>query len=374
MRLLLLTDGLFPFALGGMQKHSSILIRKFQKAGIDLTVVHCGGEDYSSDKFIQEFGGEVKEIFVPFIDRSKLPGHYLRASKKYAKSIAERIDVKTFDLIYAQGFSGYELAKLNDRPPLLLNLHGLEMYQGQSNLKSKIDSKRLKKIATENIKNADYVYSFGGHINKILEDLRIDPKRILLQMNGISADWIRTEELPLRKCSRFIFIGREERRKGILELNQAIKTLSASGKEFTIDFVGPISKSLDQFKEVVYHGVIKDKTKLTELLDRSDCLICPSYSEGMPTVIAEAMARGCAIIATDVGAVSRQFDENGVLLEQPEPNMISKAMSDLMDLSESEFLELRQRSIEKAKASFTWEKIAQNKIEQFNSILAAKTI
>ena len=41
----------------------------------------------------------------------------------------------------------------------------------------------------------------------------------------------------------------------------------------------------------------------------SDVLVVPSLSEGMPTVILEAMARGKAVIATDVGAVSDLVSE-----------------------------------------------------------------
>ena len=87
MHVLLLTDGLFPFALGGMQKHSSILIKKLSSKGINVTAVHCGGEGYSMKEFQREFGYDVKEVFIPFIDNSKLPDHYIRASLKYAERI-----------------------------------------------------------------------------------------------------------------------------------------------------------------------------------------------------------------------------------------------------------------------------------------------
>ena len=248
------------------------------------------------------------------------------------------------------------------------------MFQDQSNLKSKIDARRLHKIATKTIKSADYVYSFGGHIDEILKDLYVEGNRILLQMNGIASDWISPKELSLKQCRRFIFIGRDERRKGIIELNEAVKNLVKANADFSVDFIGPISKELEQFEQVTYHGVIKDKNKLIELLDNSDCLLCPSYSEGMPTVIAEAMARGCAIIATDVGAVSRQFAENGVLLESSDPKKISDAMLYLMNKSPEEFLELRKKSIKKASDEFTWERIVQTKIEQFKKILNSEPI
>ena len=39
-------------------------------------------------------------------------------------------------------------------------------------------------------------------------------------------------------------------------------------------------------------------------LDECDVLLLPSLSEGMPTVVLEAMARGLKIIGTDVGAMS----------------------------------------------------------------------
>ena len=52
------------------------------------------------------------------------------------------------------------------------------------------------------------------------------------------------------------------------------------------------------------------------MYDSCDILLCPSYSEGMPNVILEAMSRGLAIIATNVGAIRLLVSEdNGVLLQ-----------------------------------------------------------
>ncbi|MGB0418765.1 MAG: glycosyltransferase family 4 protein, partial [Opitutales bacterium] len=68
-------------------------------------------------------------------------------------------------------------------------------------------------------------------------------------------------------------------------------------------FIGPIpkEKQLD-LPWVQYRGSVSDQDALKAELDQGDVLVCPSYSEGMPTVILEAMARGLAIVATDVGA------------------------------------------------------------------------
>ena len=54
----------------------------------------------------------------------------------------------------------------------------------------------------------------------------------------------------------------------------------------------------------------------------------PSLSEGMPTVILEAMARGKAVIATDVGAVSELVsEENGVLIQAGSVEELSNALT-----------------------------------------------
>ena len=46
MNVAILTDGIIPFVLGGMQRHSSNLIRSLSKRGVNITIYHCV---YNSD-------------------------------------------------------------------------------------------------------------------------------------------------------------------------------------------------------------------------------------------------------------------------------------------------------------------------------------
>ena len=56
-------------------------------------------------------------------------------------------------------------------------------------------------------------------------------------------------------------------------------------------------------------------------------MVCPSYSEGMPNVILEAMARGLAIIATDVGAIAEMVDStNGILMANNKSPLIMSSI------------------------------------------------
>ena len=114
--------------------------------------------------------------------------------------------------------------------------------------------------------------------------------------------------------------------------------------------MGPIDESKQiQDSKITYHGPIFDADKLKDILDSMDVLVCPSYSEGMPNVIMEGMARGCAIIATDVGAVSEMLsgtngwllNTNSKIVSELEKSMIKAIMTDNM-------LTLKKESISKA--------------------------
>ena len=135
MKILFLTDGIFPFQLGGMQKHSLMLIRQFADRLIDLRVVHCGGLDYSPEAFSALFSHEqqkhVSETYVKFPKTDPFPGHYIRESKAYSKNAYFELepDLHSFDLIYAQGFTAWHFIKEKHRKqfncPITVNFHGL---------------------------------------------------------------------------------------------------------------------------------------------------------------------------------------------------------------------------------------------------------
>jgi glycosyltransferase involved in cell wall biosynthesis len=127
--------------------------------------------------------------------------------------------------------------------------------------------------------------------------------------------------------------------------------------DFEFHFVGPIpeEKRLKE-KNIVYHGEIRVKKKLSEVIQSCQVLVCPSWSEGLPNVILEAMANGLAVIATDVGATRILVnDANGILLSDSQPTSIQTAMNKILDLPPLEIEKKRSSSLAKIKKEFTWE-------------------
>ncbi len=381
MKIALLTDGIWPYVIGGMQKHSYLLCKHLANAGIQVHLYYTADNDLEKSALSAIF--EKKELenitgfFISFSSVIKVPGHYLMESYKYSKAIFDvfRHYRNEYDLIYIQGFSGwYTLTHKKDLniPPCLVNFHGLEMFQPSASLTSWLQNQMFRPFVKKILKSADYVQSLGGKLTDSLNKTGIPENKIILSGIGIEDKWLSEEIMHFDKETKriFTFIGRYERRKGISELTCAIRNnINLYNAEF--HFIGPIpaDKMLTN-DNVYYYGLLQNEEQIKRLLDKTDFLLVPSYSEGMPTVILEAMARSCAIIATDVGAVSELVsNKNGILVKSPKE--IEKAIKEALQMNR-EIITEKQKYSRSLVEKFTWNRLVKKMIETINSKILLK--
>ncbi len=373
MRIALLTDGIYPYVIGGMQKHSFYLAKYFAIHKIEVDLYHTAKnseEAHSLNCFTEEEKKYINSFVIPFPKLDKLPGHYIRESYAYSSAIYDELKRnKPVDFIYVQGFCGMKLLE-NKRElniPVSVNFHGLEMFQKAANFKSKLEQYLFKRPVLRSLRSADIVFSLGGKLTDILIDVRIPKNKIIQIPIGIDESWIKKEEIKPYSKIKFLFIGRYERRKGIEELTKVLKALEGN-TNFDFEFIGAIPKDKQlSASNIHYHGSISDVNKIKEIVSKADVLVCPSYSEGMPTVILEAMASGLAIIASDVGAVNEEVDsKNGILIEAGDINGLRKSIEEFIKMPQEKLLEMKQHSIQKIKKGFLWEDVILRTIEEIN--------
>jgi uncharacterized membrane protein YqjE len=83
-------------------------------------------------------------------------------------------------------------------------------------------------------------------------------------------------------------------------------------------------------------------------------------SEGMPTVILEAMARGLVVIASDVGAVDELVSaDNGWLIPPGNPDALKDAMTAALALNAQELEDKKRASIAMVSSRFKWTQVAE---------------
>lgn len=375
MKIALLTDGIYPYVIGGMQKHSYFLAKYLARNKINVDLYHFKSIDnhnlpnpFNADELLY-----IKTFEIDYPSTIWFPGHYLYKRYLYSKKVLRvfLLENRKYDFVYAKGFSAWAL--LNKRKkhklkiPVGLNFHGYEMFQRWPSVISGLKLQILKYPALYNMRKADHLFSYGAKISKIIER-KVSKNKLIEIPSGIDKKWITSKIKPSSQQLNFVFVGRAERRKGIIEINKTIKSIDNKFNA-NFHFIGPIEPNLKIFdSRVTYHGTIYDSEDLKIILDQMDILLCPSYSEGMPNVIMEAMSRGLAIIATDVGAVSKLVDEeNGWLIN---PRGLEKNLnSSIVRAIKTECNEIdkkKKRSLNKIKF-FTWEKVILQLINRIKS-------
>lgn len=132
-----------------------------------------------------------------------------------------------------------------------------------------------------------------------------------------------------------LFLARIEKYKGIYEALESYKIIKKKIDNVRLFIVGDGS-DLENAKSyvkncglegVVFTGYLEGIAKY-KILASSYCYILPTYGEGMPLTILEAMAAGLPIIVTNVGAIPEVVENgiNGIILNSPSPNLFANAV------------------------------------------------
>jgi len=149
---------------------------------------------------------------------------------------------------------------------------------------------------------------------------------IQLGTTTVSSDLLRNfsisekaEKLAADPLVKILFLSRVEKEKGVIEAMEAVTMLRAKGKPVALTVAGDgaamraVRKFADQhdaLKEFLFIvGEVRGNNK-SSLLASHHIFCFPSYTEGMPNSVLEAMAFGMPVITCPVGGL-RDFFENG---------------------------------------------------------------
>lgn len=373
-RIALITDGIWPYVMGGMQKHSYYLCKYFAKNQIHVDLFHFNQSELdinALDVFTEEEKKYIHSTVLEFPNSASGFGHYIINSYRYSLNVYELIKDKLndYDFIYSKGFTGWHFIREKRRgvkcPLIGVKFHGYEMFQRAPDLKSKISQLLLlRKPVKEISQQADVVFSYGGKITDIIKSLGVKSENIIEIPSGVEESIVTNEITPTSQKIKFVYLGRYERRKGVEELNKALKSFNSPNFEF--HFIGniPSEKQL-QLSFIKYHGEIRDKQQLNAILKQCDVLVCPSWSEGMPNVILEAMANGLTVLATNVGATNVLVNEKtGWLIEKCSVSGIKVAIQKIIATPVSEIDLKKKVALGLIREKFTWEKLITELIKK----------
>ncbi|MFH1593019.1 MAG: glycosyltransferase family 4 protein [Candidatus Woesearchaeota archaeon] len=161
----------------------------------------------------------------------------------------------------------------------------------------------------------DFIKKFGGDENKII-----------VLPNGM--DDILFERIKPNNFKRkyriegklALFFGRFNVTKGPEKLAVVAKDIVKERKDITFVFVGPdegkkkeVQDIIKNQKNILLLDPIRDKRSIAEMYQAADVYVLPSYREGLPLTLFEAMCSGLPIVASPVNGIPYEMKdpENG---------------------------------------------------------------
>ena len=188
----------------------------------------------------------------------------------------------------------------------------------------------------------------------------------------------RIKNIGKNRPFRFLFLSRIEKEKGIIETIETIKCLVNRGIDVELVVAGDGSY-LDKAKyhsqklalgnRIKFLGFVKDKAKI-QAFTNADIFLFPSYREGMPIALLEAMAFGLPILTRPVGGIKDFFKhgENGFLIENKSPEIFAKFAEKIIK-DKKLWTNISQTNHKYAKQHFMASKVAVKLTQIYTTLL-----
>ncbi|VVB83561.1 Trehalose synthase [uncultured archaeon] len=173
-----------------------------------------------------------------------------------------------------------------------------------------------------------------------------------------------------------LFFGRLNPTKGPEVLARAAINITKQRKDIFFAWIGPdegkaeeVKRLIKNFPNMRYFGPIKGKENIAEMYQAADVYVLPSYREGLPLTLFEAMASGLPIIASPVNGVPYEMkkDENGFFSNYQDIESLEKNILRIINnprLAEK----ISKNNIVKSK-DYSWEDIYKKYMGEYEKLL-----
>lgn len=144
----------------------------------------------------------------------------------------------------------------------------------------------------------------------VIEDLKVRPERVEIVINGVPEPGLARRKVVSGAMQRILFVGNLSDLKGVSDLLNALALPGFNPSRLQVSIAGggdiqayqskAMQLGIDSF---VHFEGWSDQEKVAGLMADADVLVLPSYVEGLPLVILEAMANGVAVVCSPVGEI-----------------------------------------------------------------------
>ncbi len=331
-------------------------------------------DDYSQK--LVDLGFEYHEIKInnkgtnPFQDLL-LVWRFSRLYKKLGVDVVLQYTIKPN--IY--GTLGAKLAGVS----VINNISGL----GTVFLNDGLASKVARFLYRFSLRFADKVFFQNPHDKKLFIEKKLvkENKTGLLPGSGINLAKFR----PVQHKSEvfvFLFVARMIKDKGVVEYIQAAQELVQKERKTRVEFwlLGDLyeanptaisQKQLDKWTELPEIKYLGHADDVACVMNKADCVVLPSYREGLSRVLLEAAALAKPIITTNVPGCMDVVDDgvNGFLCKVKSSHDLSVQMNKVLALDNQQLLAMGKKGRAKVENEFDENIVIDAYLKQIKSLV-----
>lgn len=171
---------------------------------------------------------------------------------------------------------------------------------------------------------AEIWFQGRGHHHRLTKALGSNCSNRLKVLDAVLRD---LPDIPvIRKSNDLVYTGRLTVEKGLLELIEALAFLAARNIRVTLSIVGQGPDELrlrnaaaeaGVQEQITWHGFVSDPKEILRILVSARLFVLPSYTEGLPRSLLEAMWCGVPCVTTPVGGIPYVLEDRKTAFFSP---------------------------------------------------------
>ncbi|MFQ5889814.1 MAG: glycosyltransferase family 4 protein [Gemmatimonadota bacterium] len=297
--------------------------------------------------------------------------------KRAVRRVARQVGA---DLVHAQSAQIYAFLARQARRPHVFTVHGIRLKELELE-RGRLGDVRYwhyTRLVRRNYRKADHVVFTNEYTRRQTEGLQA--VRTWTIPNAIDESFFELYPHDDPVPGSLLLVGGIRKRKDIISAVEVVGSLNDRGHRIHLQVFGPAEPEYqarverliarrDLKTSITIHGLVSDR-KRKELYRRADLLLLTSVEETSPIAVAEAMAAGKPVVATDVGGIHEMVDE-GVNARLHAPRDIAGLAESVARLvTDRELREKYSRAgHERALRTLSADAVAQATIEVYQAIL-----
>lgn len=334
------------------------LIEELIKQGYEVYVSLPEATDDEKVKLLMMAGAKHIQIYINrrgsnLLEELKLIKEYKRIVKEINPDIVLTYTIKP-------NIYGTYAASIKKKP-VLINVTGLGTSFTSSKFKQvvfqlyKYACSKATVVFFQNESNRAFF------INNKIVDLN---KTILLPGSGVNTSKFKPlEKMDGRRVIKFLFIGRVMREKGINEYLEVANIITSKYENVEFYVLGPFE---EQEYEIIFQNNLNDRIRylgvssdVREEIREADCIVNPSYHEGMSNVLLEAASMGKPLIASNISGCKEIISEgeNGFLFDVQSVSSLQEKIIRFINLDEKSKAYMGEQSRRKVICDFDRNKV-----------------